>query len=139
MGNKLDRPAALTPKVQTEIVDALASGNYLSTACLAAGITVETFYYWKRLCESGAEHAQKYFDFFSSVKRASATAELAAISDLRRGAPGWQANAWFLERRFVSRWAKRDIVVVQTQKRPEEMTDAELDQARKQVRRKPRT
>ena len=107
MASELDRPAVLTPKAQRTIVEALANGGYLTTACTLAGITVETFYYWRRLCESGVEHAQKYADFFSAVKKATAKAENEALETIRAGASGWQSSAWFLERRFYKRWGDK--------------------------------
>lgn len=105
MASLPDRPAVLTPKAQRKIVDLLVQGNYLSTACSVAGISVQTFNYWRRLFEDGAEHAQIYADFFAAVKAAGAVAEAESLGRVRAGVMGWQGSAWFLERRFPQKWA----------------------------------
>jgi hypothetical protein len=101
---EVDKPAVLTLKVQREIIKFVREGNYLETAYLAAGTTKWTVEYWRKLYEAGAEHAQKYADFFTSLARASALAEAESLSDVRSGRAGWQGPAWFLDRRFRSRW-----------------------------------
>lgn len=102
-----DRPKALTDETQRIILDAMASGMHLTPACDLAGISQDAVRYWQRLCESGAEHAQIYADFFGNIKRAVALAESQALGAISRGEPGWQSRAWFLERRFPKRWAVR--------------------------------
>jgi len=139
MSNELDRPAVLTEATQRLIVESLAEGNYLSTACLTAGTTVDTFYYWKRLCESGTEHAQAYADFFGAVKAASAKAESDSLKLIRRGVSGWQGAAWFLERRFREKWGRKEVVVLKApEKDLSKMTDDELAEYRKQLRKRSR-
>src|SRR5437763_19752 len=100
----LTRPRVLTPDVQARIVGALAEGNYLSTACRAAGISTDTWYYWQRLCEAGVEHAQAYADFYGACAHASALVEASALAIVQSGRPGWKGSAWFLERRYPRRW-----------------------------------
>ncbi len=102
-----DRPRALTDEMQAVILDAIRAGMHLTPACDLAGISQDTIRYWRRLCESGAEHAQVYADFFGRIKRAPAVAEARALDAITRGEPGWQSRAWFLERRFPKRWAVR--------------------------------
>lgn len=83
----------------------MAEGNYLDPACRAAGTTRQVVEYWRKLYEAGAEHAQKYADFFASLARAQSIAEANAVGSVRGGGMGWQGSAWFLERRFPRRWA----------------------------------
>jgi hypothetical protein len=52
--------------------------------------------------------ADVYADFFNAVARASAISEQVALGKLVVGSPGWQALAWFLERRFPNKWGKKD-------------------------------
>jgi len=99
-----DRPKALTEDAQKVILDALKLGMHFRPACELAGLTPETVKYWMRLTEDGVEHAQVYADFFGKVKTASAFAEGQSLATLKAGAAGWQAQAWFLERRFPKRW-----------------------------------
>lgn len=113
MGKTLERPQALTPDVQGLIVQMMAAGVALTTACQRAGVSRQAVDYWRRLYEAGAEHAQKYADFFTALKKAAAEAEVDALAILRRGEQGWQAQAWFLERRFPQRWsAKQKVAAV---------------------------
>ena len=135
----LDRPKILTLEVQQSIVNALAAGSYLQVACKAAGITRQTFEYWKRLCDAGAEHAQVYADFFASCDMASAIAEINAITAMRSGAPGvWQGNAKFLQLRFHKRWGNKDKVpdAPKPHKPLSEMTVEELDEYERNLGRK---
>jgi hypothetical protein len=59
----------LTPDIQARIVRALAEGSYLSTACRVAGISADTWYYWRRLCKNGVAHAQVYAGFYGACAR----------------------------------------------------------------------
>lgn len=101
-----DRPRALTKEVQEKILRYVTDGSYLNIACRAAGISYSAFAWWRKRCEEGDPDASWLADFFELIKDASAVAEVEAISHLRQGQPGWQANAWFLERRFRNRWAQ---------------------------------
>jgi hypothetical protein len=100
----------LTTDVQARIVRALAEGSYLSTACRAAGISTDTWYYWRRLCKIGVAYAQVYADFYGACARASAVVEASALAVVRSGRPDWRGAAWFLERRFPARWGKRATI-----------------------------
>lgn len=110
MSTAIDRPQALTPAVQSQIIELLTQGHSLSVACKRAGVHHGTVAYWRRLYEAKAEHAQVYADFFAYIKKAEADAEITSLATLRRGGFGWQAQAWFLERRFPKRWAAKQKI-----------------------------
>lgn len=110
MASLPDRPRALTDEVQGKILAGLRLGTHFTTACFAAGIQPTSVTYWIKLVESGAEHAQVYADFCNRIKEAIAIAETQGLATLKMGEQGWQAQAWFLERRFPQRWGKRDKV-----------------------------
>ena len=103
----LDKPAVLTPQVQRQIIASLRAGAYVALACRVVGISVRTYYYWRRLVAGGAAHAQRFAPFYAECDRVSANAEAEAVDRLRRGEPDWRAAAWWLERRFPQRWGKR--------------------------------
>jgi transposase len=128
--NKLVRPRALTPEVQKGIIEALARGNYITTACQASGISFEGFRHWRARWESGDPLAMEFDDFFASIEKAISVGEMTALDRLGHGAPGWQAQAWFLERRFPQRWGKKDRTPVppKAPKPLSEMTPEELDE-----------
>jgi transposase len=135
MKNALELPTALSPEVQQRIVALLAEGNYLSTACGAAGITYHTFRWWQRRWQEGDPDAQRFDEFFRVVDVASKAAESNALGRIRTGEPNWQANAWFLERRFPQRWGRqeRQALPVKPPKPLDQMTDDELARYREQV------
>ena len=108
MGTQLARPTVLTPQRQVKILEYIKAGNYIVTACEAAGITTQIFYHWRKRWELGDSNAQAFDDFFSAIKIAASIAEAESLKDLKKGEPGWQAKAWFLERRFPKRWGKQD-------------------------------
>lgn len=110
MASLPDRPRALTEAMQAKIVELHGLGLHFSPACYAAGTTPEAVKYWMKLFDDGAEHAKVYADFFGRIKEAVALSEAKALVHLKHGEQGWQAQAWFLERRFPQRWGKRDKV-----------------------------
>lgn len=113
MASLPDRPKALTEEIQKSILESMTLGMHLKSACALAGIQMTTVQYWMRLVESGAEHAQIYADFCNSIEKVQAIAERDGLVAIRSGFPGWQGNAWFLERRFPKRWRmKKDDAVV---------------------------
>lgn len=104
----LERVRALTPAVQKKIIDALLAGSYLYVACEAAGLTYHGYQHWQKRWNDGDPATSIFDDFFNAVKEASSVAEVVALKDVRAGAPGWQGNAWFLERRYPKRWGRKD-------------------------------
>jgi transposase-like protein len=101
------RQSKLTPETQRKIVEAIAEGNYLETAAALGGVTYTTLNNWMR--KGQAATSGPYVAFFESVKRAEAEAESTRVGRIKRaGQEGnWQADAWYLERRYPERWGKR--------------------------------
>lgn len=109
------RPSVYSTELCNLICDHLRNGHYVETATALAGISARTYYRW--LAE-GEEDESKDLDtpmaaFCRAVKVASAEAEAVALETLRRGPQGWQAQAWFLERRFPKRWGSNRYAHVQ--------------------------
>lgn len=127
MGTEIQPLTALDERTQSAILGFLAEGNYLKVACEAAGITYRGFRHWQRRVEDGDPEATSRFgDFFAKVNQAVPIGEAVALANLRRGDPGWQAQAWFLERRFPKRWGKQDRPEVSPQV-VTKMSDEELE------------
>lgn len=102
------RPTKLTPELQESIVLNLASGVYAVTACELAGIDESTFYKWRKCADAGEE---PYFQFFQSVKKAEAQAEVRAATLVQKAMPNdWKACMTWLERKFPGRWGRKDKV-----------------------------
>lgn len=92
----MGQPTKLTPKLQAAIRANVAAGNYIETACLAAGISTTTYYNWMKWGEQGKE---PYVGFFASLKAAEAEAEAKALKCIENAMmDSWQAAAWYLER-----------------------------------------
>jgi transposase len=103
----MGRPSKLTAEVQSVIVEALEKGAYLETAATLAGIGKRTVFEWIERGEAD-DDVEPYAEFARLTKEASAKAEVASLETVRAMPQGWQAQAWFLERRFPSRYAKRE-------------------------------
>lgn len=88
----------------TTIIEALRAGNYLETASAFAGISVSTLRNWLRAGRRGSTPALA--EFYRSVTKARATAEMDAMDRIRRD-PAWQAAAWRLERMYPQRYGRR--------------------------------
>lgn len=101
------RQSKLTPEAQKKIVNAISEGNYLETAAAIGGITYTTLNNWIKKGKAASSGA--YVEFLEAVKKAEAEAEALRVSRISRaGQEGnWQADAWYLERRYPDRWGKR--------------------------------
>jgi len=107
---KSGRPSKLTPKLQETICEFVAAGNYMSTACEAAGISRWTYLNWLHRAEEEATNGGGvYFNFLNAVKKAEADAEAERVARIRKaGETNWLADMTHLERRHPDRWGKRE-------------------------------
>jgi hypothetical protein len=90
---------------------------------------------WMKKGESASSGA--YVEFLEAVKKAEAEAEALRVSRISKaGKEGnWQADAWYLERRYPERWGKRiqqevtgkDGGPLEYVQRVQELTDSELE------------
>lgn len=101
------RPTRCTPERIKRIADAIRAGNYAETAARYGGIGETTYYEWMKKGERGEE---PYAEFREAVKEAEAIAEARSVALIQQAgqAGTWQASAWFLERKFPSKWGRRD-------------------------------
>lgn len=96
----------LTPELITLICEHLRAGMYAAQAARAAGVAESTYYYW--LERGRKEEEGPYAEFVTVVERAEAEAESFYLTIIRAATGNsWQAAAWWLERRFPSRWGRR--------------------------------
>ncbi len=99
----MGRPTKLTPEVQARIVEAIAGGNYLATACAYAGLSYETFRLWME--RGRKESTGRYHVFVVAVTRAELEAEATMLEMWRKHMPqDYRAIRDFLERRHPDRW-----------------------------------
>lgn len=99
--------SSFTPETREKILNALRAGNYRVAACKFAGISVDTFGRWMKAGNAGEE---RFAEFAEQVKQAEAQAEASLVATIRKAAGDhWQAAAWLLERKYVTRWGRRDL------------------------------
>lgn len=131
------RPVGAPTKISREIISglvaALQRGAYIETAAAYAGISKVTLYKWLRAGARGKGGLHK--QLVNAVERAMADAELRDLQTIDEHAQGfeaerttrtlrggaiveerivtyrhrdWNAAAWRLERKFPTRWGRRD-------------------------------
>ncbi len=106
-------PSKLTPETSKKILDMLRLGNYIETACKAAGIQRDTFYKWLERGRRKGPKDKPYVEFLAQVDEAMAMSEVRDLATIQRAsATQWQAAAWRLERRYPDRWGRREQIRV---------------------------
>lgn len=115
------RPTKLTYEIIKRITDIVRAGNYLETAAAHAGIDKTTLHRWMKRGAREEERVEKesdlemdpkekiYVDFCHSIKKAIADSEIKDLLIIGKAAEmDWKASAWRLERRFPTKWARRE-------------------------------
>jgi hypothetical protein len=103
----------LTPEILDAIGTLLVEGNCKETVAAFLGITRMTWWRWEQLGEQQPDSV--YGEFCYVVEKAQAASEIGMLRSIRYGAPGWQSNAWIMERRFPQRWGRRVEVMVRSE------------------------
>jgi hypothetical protein len=118
----MGRPSKFTEEVRARVLEAIASGVPRRVGAEYAGIserTLQTFLARARDAQSGP-----YLQFSQALKKAEATAVIAAVGRIRNhGRDSWQADAWWLERRYPEEWGRQDRTKL----------DAQLQEAAEQI------
>lgn len=111
------RPTKLTPERQAKIVDCISKGNYLITACQAAGVSYDALNDWMNKAKVEEDNGGgMYYQFLHAVKKAEAEAEAELASMIRETAlekREWLPGMTFLERRHPDRWGRKDRSLIQ--------------------------
>jgi len=93
------------------IIKYISNGNYLKTACMAAGISEQTFYNWLHRAEVGGDNGNKiYVEFFEELKRAEAKSIAKNVETIQKASKNvnqWSAAAWLLERKYPADFGRR--------------------------------
>jgi hypothetical protein len=91
------------------IVNLLKMGNYITVVCDYVGIHQSTFFKWMAEGEKATSGLKR--ELFERVKKAESYAEIQAVASIRSAAEqDWKANAWFLERKYSTRWGRKEKV-----------------------------
>ncbi len=110
-GRQSGRKGRISKEIIQKVENAIRSGNYAKVAAQYAGISERTFYEWKATGERDIEKGDTtlYSQFFLSIKKAEAEAEVRNVSIIQAEAANtWQAAAWYLERKYKDRWSRRE-------------------------------
>jgi len=110
------RPTKRTPELVAKLLNYLRQGNNRRTACAAVGISQQTFERW----------SHNSVDFVETIQKAEADAVAESLSRIRLAGERkvWQADAWFLERKYPQEWGLRSTLDVNVVKeRVAEMAD----------------
>jgi CRISPR/Cas system CMR-associated protein Cmr5 small subunit len=136
------RKSKLTPELIDTLVEYVKNGNYISTACQAVGISVNSYHNWlnkgddfyamfrnaygadaevdeeilKEMVKSDiiTEHQAMCVRFAEALNKASGESEALAVLHVRKAfGDDWKAAMTFLERRFPTRWRRRTGIEVE--------------------------
>lgn len=93
------------PEIVDEICKYVRAGNNYDDAANLVGISEETFYNWQRP-DGDAFHPE----FVEALKKAKNECKARNIAYIQQAAEKtWQAAAWWLERRYSTEYAVRQI------------------------------
>lgn len=89
-------------KLVPVILDHIRNGCYIKEACEAAGLDRSTFRKWRKDDPT----------LIPLLKKAKAEQLASMIASIKKaGEREWSATAWYLERRYPEKFAKKTIVV----------------------------
>src|SRR5436309_6286257 len=74
--SKTGRKTKLSPDLQKRLLDAIAAGNYIHTACAAVGIGESTYFKW---IERGRAGESPYREFMEALTRAEQQAVVSLV------------------------------------------------------------
>lgn len=115
----IGRKPILNYKLIKVICEMTESGMFDKHIAESIGVSEVTWHNWKRagkaiqqrtiddISYKPTEREQLYLDFYNSLSKAYATAEIKAIEQIKDASKkDWKAAAWFLERRYKGNWSK---------------------------------
>lgn len=106
---KVGRPSVLTPALQEKILEAIKAGLFRQQAADWAGIGQRTLFTW--LQQGKAKPSSPQGAFRQAVLKAEKAAEMRCSALIQQAAgKDWKAAAWFLERKFHSRWGRQQTL-----------------------------
>lgn len=109
------RKVKLNPQIQEAICNEIKRGTPITSACLIAGISKDTYYRWYRKGEKAK--TGRFKEFYNKIEEAKAYAIALRVENIRKaGRNGsWQADAWWLERMDPENFSRKDNVNVKSE------------------------
>ncbi len=95
--------------IQERLLQAIRLGAFIEHACYYAGINSSTFRHWR---QKANENVEPYASFWLRVNEAESEAIMRRLARIENaGKDGsWQADAWYLERKYPEKFGRRDRV-----------------------------
>lgn len=99
------------------LCDSISSGMYVNLACQSVGISTSALSEWKK---KGQQGIHPYDKVWQRIQIAEAKAIERRIKRIEQAGENgsWQADAWYLERRYPHLFGKRDTVAIENQDNP---------------------
>ncbi len=99
----------LDESVWQRLNQAISVGAYIEDACIFAGISSRQFRRWRELAEQGIE---PYAEKWSEINKSESQAIVRNLFNIQNASNNgtWQASAWLLERKYPSKYGKKDTV-----------------------------
>src|ERR1019366_5999605 len=98
------KPTKLTPALQDKICTLVRAGNYLTIACRASGISLDSLQRWRKRGEAGED---PFREFLEALQKAEDDHEIAAVAAIHlAGAKDWRAHLEILSRISPERWSR---------------------------------
>lgn len=131
------RKLKLTDDMQKDLLVHLEAGAFVEAAAEAVGLPSSTFHRYmeigrdcdsaRKMCEEegrkwkpATENDERLLEFWESVTRARASAQITAVAAVHGAKDDdWRAAAWFLERSFPKQYGKRLLAPEQELSEPE--------------------
>lgn len=120
------RPSKITEDIIYAIGDLVLAGNYRQVAAAASGVSKATLKNWLAKgeelmdveldAESEGDVVQMdaaqmlYVEFVHVIRTCEAHSETDLLAEAREGTLGWQAAMTIMERRWPTRWRRRDEI-----------------------------
>lgn len=127
----MSRKTALNKAMIRMAYDLLKEGHYIEDVTDYIGVSHNSYYQWMNRGEEIADmdederkqyyqdlpnettrkNAKLYHEFYETSKRAQLEAKMAALRNIRKaGKKSWQAEAWYLERKYRHQFGRVTIV-----------------------------
>ena len=108
------RKMKLNSQIQEAICNEIKRGTPITSACLIAGISKDTYYRWYRKGEKAK--TGRFKEFYNKIEEAKAYAIALRVENIRKaGRNGsWQADAWWLERMVPESFGRKDKMEVKS-------------------------
>jgi hypothetical protein len=102
-------PYKFDPATQKRLLDAIRLGSFIEHACSYAGINSSTFRRWRIDAENGVEPFASFWSEITLAESEAVVRRMARIEEAGNNGQ-WQADAWFLERKYPQKFGRRDKV-----------------------------